>query len=115
MSLQSEQTDHRMYKRIKLSEPVRFSFKDPSRFGGCLSYDISEGGVKVRFNEFVPLGTELIMSITLASNRVVECIGKVVWVKQIPFTEHYQVGLEFENLDSVVETRSRIHHFIERH
>lgn len=109
---ESNLSDKRSFKRAKLSGPVRFEFKDPECFGGCLSCDISEGGIRVRFNEFVPLGTNLSMGVQLDSGRVVECIGKVVWVSQIPFGDQYEIGLEFENIDSISESRSRIHHFI---
>ena len=110
---QKSQEDKRSFSRIKLSEPVRFEFKDPGHFGGCLSCDISEGGVRLRVNEFIALGTELSVNISLPSNRVVECVGKVVWVQKLPYVDQYQVGIEFENLDSFYEARTRIHRFMQ--
>lgn len=100
--------ERRNFKRIRFDRPVRFQFKDPSCFGGCLSQDISAGGVRVNFNDFVPLWTELTLRIQLAGERIVECKGCVVWVAKLPFMDRYQIGLEFERGDSFWETRKAI-------
>ena len=107
------QNDKRAFKRVRLSEPVRFEFKNPTHYGGCLSADISEGGVRLRVNEFIALGEEISVNIQLSPKKMVEGVGKVVWVQKMPYADQYQVGLEFENLDSIFEARSRIHQYIE--
>ena len=71
-----------------------FSFKDPAIFGGCLSCDLSEGGVRVRVGRFIPLNTELSLKIRLANENIVECVGRVAWVEKIRFGDDYMVGLD---------------------
>lgn len=114
VSSQVKKTEQRAYRRVEHSEPVRYEFKDPDHFGGCVSYDISEGGIKLRLHEFVALGTELVLNIHLTPDRMVECMGKVVWVRQLPYVDQYQVGIEFEDIDSIIDSRSRIHQYIRR-
>lgn len=107
------QNDKRAFKRVRLSEPVRFEFRNPAHYGGCLSADISEGGVRLRVNEFIALGEEISVNIQLSPKKMVEGVGKVVWVQKMPYADQYQIGLEFEKLDSIFEARSRIHQHIE--
>lgn len=60
-----------------------------------MSCDLSEGGVRLAMNDFVPLGAELILQIHLAAEKVIDDVARVVWVRKIPSAERYEVGLEF--------------------
>jgi len=86
--------DKRQFRRMAHSGPVQYQFKDPSQFGGCVSRDLSEGGVHIRMNDFMPLNTELTLKIRLAGENVVECSGRVVWVEKSRFGDSYQAGLD---------------------
>jgi len=91
------EAERRRFTRKRLDEPVRFEFKDPGRYGGCLSADISQGGIRINFNEFVPLGTDLYLKVQISPEKVVDCVGKVVWVEKHRFLDRYQVGVEFDS------------------
>jgi c-di-GMP-binding flagellar brake protein YcgR len=105
--------ERRNFKRIRFDQPVQFQFKDPSCWGGCLSRDISEGGIRVNSSGFVPLHTELILRIQLAAERVVEGVAHVVWVAKLPWMDRYRLGLEFEPSDSLWEFRKEISRVIQ--
>src|SRR5690349_4986542 len=77
--------DRRAFKRYKLREPVRYQFDEPSRLGGSISRDISQGGIQIRLTEFIPLKTMVTLEIQLPGGRVAECKGEVVWIYQVPF------------------------------
>lgn len=108
-----EISEKRVAKRVSFKEPVGFQFKDPSRFGGCLGCDLSETGVRINFSDFVPLGTELLIQLQLAEKKVVERIGKVVWVQKFPFMDRYQVGLQFLNDRPISGSPQQIRKFVE--
>ena len=104
--------ERRSFKRIKLSEPVHFQLKDSHEYGGCLTADISAGGVRINFNDFVPVNTEFVLQLQLASQKMIDCVGRVVWVEQMPYSDRYQVGLKFENTGSLVGSQREINDFI---
>ena len=108
-----EVSEKRHAKRVDFKEPIGFQFKDPTQFGGCLGCDLSESGLRVNFSDFVPLGTELLIQLTLAGKRVVERMGKVVWVQKFPFMDRYQVGLQFLNDRPISGSQQEIKNFVE--
>jgi len=104
--------DKRQFHRMAHSEPVQYQFKDPSRFGGCVSKDLSGGGVRILLNDFVPLNTELSLKIQLDDKGVVECIGRVVWVEKSRFGETYQAGLDFSQDELSSNNQKKIYGFL---
>ncbi len=90
--------DKRRFPRIRFEGPVHYHMKEQPRFGGCLARDISEGGIKLNFSDFVPLYSEMALKVQLENDpRVVDMPGKVVWVKQVPFSDRYRIGIEFDH------------------
>ena len=108
----SNESDKRNFERVRFDLPVRVQFKDPSQFSGSLSCDLSEGGIRLQMNEFIPLGTELTLTIQLADERMIECPCRVVWVQKNRFADEYQAGLEFTETDSTPGSQKRIHAFL---
>jgi len=105
--------EKRNFKRVRWNEPVEFRFKDPFKYGGCLSKDLSLGGIRIQISEFLPLNSELSLQVRLVNHKVVDCTGRVVWVEKLPFVDRYQAGLEFSEDDSIFDSRKKINHFIE--
>ena len=104
--------ERRRFPRFPFREPIQYQLKNSHRFGGCLAGDISEGGIRVNFNDFIPLDTHIIVQVFLTMGRMVECIGRVVWVQKLPFSDRYQAGLEFIDSDSSAEAKKEIRHFV---
>ena len=104
--------ERRRYKRVDFREPVQFGSVNPVRCGGCLSCDLSEGGLRVNVNEFVPPGTGLTLQIPLAAQKFVEHAGRVAWVSKLPFMERYQLGLEFSKDEMFCVARNEIGLFV---
>lgn len=98
----------RATKRIKISEPVRFQFKDPELFGACLSCDVSEGGIKMNLNRFIPLQEELDLSIKLKDDKNIGCRAKVIWIERFRFSERYRAGLQFIPTGDYFESKQAI-------
>ena len=84
----------RQYPRFSFPEPV--SYQSQELPNGSLAGNISVGGLKLSVHEFVPLGTVLEVQIAFSNPiRVVNVKTKVVWVKEIAYSERYELGLEF--------------------
>ncbi len=108
-----ETAEKRRYRRIQLRHPVQFQSQNATLAGGSLSCDLSEGGARVDTYDFLPLGTELTLQIRLAVEKIVEYVGRVVWVRKIPFADRYQVGLEFSGDKTFLAAKRQLHEFIE--
>ena len=99
---EAQKDEKRRFQRVEFREPVRYHLKNDSTFGGCLAYDLSEGGMRINFNEFVPVNSEMILNATLPhANKVVDIKGRVAWLRQVPYSDRYHVGIEFTALDPV--------------
>ncbi|HLF18177.1 MAG TPA: PilZ domain-containing protein [Candidatus Omnitrophota bacterium] len=112
MEFESQMTDNRrVYPRMRFKDAVRFEQKDQAQFGGSVALDLSSSGLRMRFNDYVPVGTELVLQIHLNEEKIVECMGKVVWVTKYPYSDHYQAGLEFESPENLAESKAKIHRY----
>ncbi|MBU0467647.1 MAG: PilZ domain-containing protein [Candidatus Omnitrophica bacterium] len=89
--------EKRSFQRVECRNLVRFKLKDSAESEGCLAHDISDGGIKINLNEFVPLNSEVNLEVQLATQRIVDCVARIVWIEKMPFMDRYQAGLEFDN------------------
>ena len=108
-----ETVEKRRHRRIGLRQSIQFQAQNSVLEGGSLSCDLSESGVRVDVYEFLPLGTELTLRIRLAVEKIVEYVGRVVWVRKYPFADRYQAGLEFSGDKTFLVAKRQLHEFIE--
>ncbi len=101
-------TQRRSTKRVKLKEPVRFQFKNPELYGTCLSCDVSEGGIKMNLNQFIPIKEELDLLIRLKDEKAIDCRAKVVWIERLRYSERYRAGLEFVRTGDYFNSKKEI-------
>ena len=88
-------TNNRQYPRFSFRESVAYQTGDaPS--SGSLAGDISQGGLRLTVKEFIPLNTVVNLNILLSDPvRVVPAKGRVVWVREDPNGERFDVGIQF--------------------
>jgi len=110
--LEPDEKDRRAFKRIKYQDPIEYNYKESTKFGGCLSYDLSEGGLRINFYDFIPLNAELNLNFKLKNNKNISRIGRVVWTEKFPHMDRYQVGLEFKNDKDALKTKDILRIFI---
>lgn len=107
--------DKRAYLRTKLSEPVQYQLSETGLENGSVCADISEGGLRIKLNNFIPVGKNIRLQIHLPQGHSVECIGKVVWIKQERYSERFQAGISFENPEyKYGEGRHQVRNYINR-
>ena len=100
--MQKDIAEKRKYPRLNSRIPMRYRKIETStqEFQGSLMKDISEGGTRMTISEFLPLNSKLAMEIPLMpGRRPVKGVSRVAWVAKAGFSERYDVGVEFVELD----------------
>ncbi len=105
--------ERRGCQRAILKDAVRFRPRSSEDTTGALSCDISENGVKVSCGKFIALNTELVLEINLGAGCIVDFVGRVVWVSKMPFSERYQMGIQFIEEGSVQSPVDKIRSFVQ--
>lgn len=107
--------EKRQYLRIPYREPVQLSVGDFQEAVGSLSCDISEKGLRLQVNDFIPINSRIALEVSVNDQqpaKVITLMARVVWTRRLRFSEQYQVGLEFKGLDSEARLREEIGQFI---
>ena len=95
-------TEKRLDLRLDFSVPMRYRKIESvaQDFKGSLIKNISKSGAKISLYEFLPLNLRLAIEIPLTSGlKPVQGVGRVAWVSKAAYSEQYDVGLEFVNLN----------------
>ena len=91
--------EKRRHSRISYREAIQYSMLGESDDrGGSLAYDISETGLRLQSERFISFNSRIVLEIPLGpinGSEVITIHGRVAWVRQIPYSDRYQVGLEF--------------------
>lgn len=88
--------DLRKFQRAPFRRPVRYKQMNAGVFGGHLAQDISVGGMRLNSNEFVPVGVRVVLQVQFeAQGRLLDMEAKVVWTRELPQMNGFQLGLEF--------------------
>lgn len=104
--------EERRFPRVALNSEVKFQIRQSKKFGLTHCRDISEGGVRIIAEEFIPLGTTMKLEIILKNAlKCIDAVAEVVWLQRIPHSERYQLGLRFCEIADTY--RNDIHEFIE--
>lgn len=88
--------DKRKYFRVDFKRPIKVHGKGVDLFQAHLAKDLSQGGIRVNSPEFIAVNSSVVVQIKLTDvGRVFDLEGKVAWVRQLPHTDGFQLGLEF--------------------
>src|SRR3989338_6309211 len=99
--------------RLKSSLPIHYDSSSDAASGATLTQDISEGGVSMLCEGFIPRLSRMSMQINLMPNKLVAASGEVKWAQRITHSYRYQVGLEFKDLDN--DVRRSISEYVASH
>jgi c-di-GMP-binding flagellar brake protein YcgR len=90
--------ERRRLPRLQTVMPVQFrSIAKPEEpFRGCLSKDLSAGGIRVTVTGFLPKEARLVLLLSLpAYLKPIRTIAQVVWVQKKPLAEICDCGIRF--------------------
>ena len=99
--------------RLKSSLPIHYDSSSDAASGATLTQDISEGGVSMLCEEFIPRLSRMSVQINLLPNKLVAATGEVKWAQRIAHSYRYQVGLEFKDIGS--DDRRSISEYVASH
>lgn len=106
--------EQRRFPRVALNSEVKFQIRQSNKFGLTCCRDISEGGVRILTEEFIPLGTTMKLEIILKNAlKCIDAIAEVVWLQRMLHSERYQMGLRFREIADAY--RNDVHEFVEAH
>ncbi|MBU2062952.1 MAG: PilZ domain-containing protein [Candidatus Omnitrophica bacterium] len=94
--------ERRKCRRVSYSFPVQSARLPPgysSQFHNLITKDISEGGIQLDSFYFYPVEHKLMFEVFWSNEAApVQTLGRVVWVKEVPFQQQYSIGIEFSDL-----------------
>lgn len=91
--------ERRKFVRVPDTSQVSYKVISEERLGEYIARDISQGGLRFFAHEFIPKGS--LLKIRISSNEKVfsfEAMAKLVWIREIPDNDKYEVGVEFIDL-----------------
>jgi c-di-GMP-binding flagellar brake protein YcgR len=83
--------------RREYREPVQYHIVHSDEMGGCVGHDISQGGIQIELNQFLPIDTEIKLDFSLEHIApFVSQLARVVWAAGVPHCDRYKIGCKFE-------------------
>ena len=96
--------------RLRESLPIRYELIPRGKYGNGLTEDISENGVRLTLDEFIPKLSKMSLMINLMPDKPVELNAEVRWAERVSHSYHYEVGLEFQDVNS--DTKRSISEYV---
>lgn len=95
--------ERRRYTRVPENVQLSYEILPVASIKQYLTKDISQGGIRFFAHEFIPKGSRL--KIKLSFPRTLfsfEALVQCMWIKEVPYGEEYEVGVEFVDLPSEI-------------
>ena len=112
---QESQIEKRRYARLSYREAVQYHLGESGEGGGSVAQDISETGLRLQLDYFVPANARITLGIPLGQTKgakVMTIHGRVAWVGRIRYSDRYQVGLEFSLSDSEIKLKEEFSQYV---
>lgn len=87
--------EKRQFARVKNSLPIYYESIVTGSHGNGLTCDLSENGVRISVEEFIPVATLMSLKISLKPDTLVELNAHVRWSQRVAYSSRYQLGLRF--------------------
>lgn len=91
--------EHRKYLRINAKFPIRYKIRKGGFFASALTNDLSLSGARLNTDRFFPKGLNLNLELNILS-RVINPVGRVVWSQPLAYSNRYQMGIEFIEINA---------------
>ncbi len=95
--------ERRQAKRLRVNLPVTFHhLGDERQHAETVAKDISTTGLRMNTQTFMQPQTNLLIRLRFPEvNKVIEAAGRVAWSQRISFSDQYQAGLHFNEINPV--------------
>ena len=93
--------EKRQAKRIRVNLPITYELLGTERLSGkTVSRDLSTTGLRMNMPSFFPTESSFLIKLNFPEvNKIIEGIARVVWSQRITFSDQYQAGLHFSELN----------------
>ena len=93
--------EKRQAQRIRVNLPVSFEQLSGERSAGkTVTRDLSLTGLRMNMPSFFPPDTPFVVKLNFPEvNRIIEGLARVVWSQRIAFSDQYQAGLHFSEIN----------------
>jgi len=98
--------DKRKEPRTAISFPVACDFLPQRNYFYTVCKDLSNGGIKLITNNFIPRGNLLKINLNLI-DKVIDLKAKVMWCNKQRYADRYYTGLEFTDINETNRTYLR--------
>lgn len=71
--------------------------------------DISEGGIRFRATNFIPVHHRLLFKIQIPRRKCIEALAQPAWIREVPSVNQYEIGAKFLSISD--EDREVIRQF----
>ena len=105
--------EKRRSNRVKSSLPAQYESIVEGKHGNGLTQDISENGLKMTMEEFIPKFSRVSVKVNLKPDKLIVLSGKVQWTHQVAYSSRYQIGLTFEDIS--YDTKRSIAEYVSTH
>ncbi len=106
------ENERRQTQRIRCQNAIEYRTLNPDQFQNNLMYDISEKGLSILINQWIPDGIPIAFQTKLAKNKpAIFGKGKTVWATQDGSSNKYRIGIEITELDK--ESLPRLAEFLQ--
>ncbi len=98
-----EISEKRRSKRIKARLPLSYEYLGSQKdFGETVSKDLSVTGLRMNMPAFFPPNSDFLIRLRFPEvQKIVQGTAKIVWSHRISFSDQYQTGLQFHEINPV--------------
>jgi hypothetical protein len=97
-----QRQEKRTTTRFRNSLPIQYRYL--TKVNNALTHDLSEGGLSFTTNDFIPVNTQLSVSI-LPKDEPLRAGCTVVWVQKMAYGDRYNVGMKFTDINAYNKAR----------
>ena len=90
--------NRRRAQRITAKLTTRYELRPEKKYANVLTQDISESGIRMLSDGFIPRMSRVAVQINLSPHKLVELNGEIKWSRRVAYSNYYQTGLEFKDL-----------------
>jgi len=95
--------DKRKEPRTSISFPVACDFLPQRSYFYTVCKDLSNGGIRLITNSFIPRGHLLKINLNLI-DKVIDLKAKVMWCNKQRYADRYYTGLKFTDINNINKT-----------
>lgn len=94
--------ERRRFVRIDFNTSVSYQYEGRAQFDYALTKDLSEGGICLILDRFIPKDRVLMIEFSLKENILpIKTKARLAWIAQLAYVQRYRAGLEFQELSQV--------------